>query len=352
MYPRIIINLSKLSHNASEINKLCQENNISCMAVVKAFAGNLEIVSSLLSQGFSYLADSRIQNLQKFQHLPIQKVLLRLPMNDNISKVIKYADISLNSELKIIQKLNTEAAKQKKIHQIILMFDLGDLREGIFYLDSYLPIVEKILTLENIKLLGIGTNLTCYGGILPKQENLKELVIIKENIESTFHIHLDLISGGNSSIVYLFNQNQIPKEINNVRIGEAFLMGRETAYGNRIPNFYYDVFQLEAKIIECKVKPSFPIGEIGLNSFGEVPQIEDKGLMKRALLAIGKQDVILSNLFPQDKGIQIVGGSSDHLILDVTGTSYKVGDIILFDINYPSLVHLMNSSYVKKVIIK
>lgn len=353
MYPRLLIDIEKLKHNATQLLKLCKENNIfSCMAVVKAFSGHIEVVKELIPLGFSHLGDSRIENLKKYKDLPIKKVLLRLPMNKSMKDVILYSDISLNSEIKTIKLLDQTAKKLNKIHQIILMFDLGDLREGIFYLDDFLPIVKDILLLKNIQLTGIGANLTCYGGVIPDKTNLGELIHIKNTIESNFNIKLEMISGGNSSMIPFFGKGIIPKEINNLRVGEAFLFGRETAYGTKIPNMFSDCFTLEAKIIECKTKPSYPIGEIGLNSFGLIPDITDKGMMKRAILAIGKQDVILSNLYPKDKSVEVLGGSSDHLICDVTNTAYVTGDILTFDVNYPGLVHLMNSSYVKKTIKK
>ena len=228
------------------------------------------------------------------------------------------------------------------------MFDLGDLREGLYYTDEYLSFVKEVTELSNICLLGIGTNLTCYGGVVPSKKILSRLVDIKENIENNLQIKLDIISGGNSSTVTLFDQNVIPNEINHLRLGESILFGKETSYSNEIVGLNHDVFELVAQIIELKEKPSYPDGEMSINSFGEVPDIEDLGIMKRAILAIGKQDVILDNLVPKDPLIKIIGGSSDHLIIDVTKGNYKVGDLISFHINYPALVHLMNSNYVDK----
>jgi len=352
MYPSIEINLKKLKENSKTIVKMCEDNFItSRFFVSKVFSGDKTIVNSLQDCGFTSIADSRIDNLKNFQALDIPKVLLRLPMLSEVRRVVKYSDISLNSELLTIIELNNEALKQNKVHSVILMFDLGDLREGIFYKDDYLSVIEIILKLAGIKLIGIGTNLTCYGGVIPSKENLDELVNIKEDIEDHFSITLDIISGGNSSIIHLFNQNIIPKEINNLRIGEAVILGRETAYGKKIEGMNTDVFTLKAELIEVKEKPSYPIGEIGMDSFGMIPVIEDKGQMTRGILAVGKQDVKLDNIYSIDENIEIIGGSSDHLIVDITKANYKLGDIISFNINYPGLLQLMTSSYVKKVYI-
>lgn len=352
MYPRLLININKLKHNAKVINDLLINNNVtSRFLVTKVLAGNLDIVKELSTIGFTHLADSRIDNLKKFKDLKLPKVLLRLPNLSEIKKVIKYTDISLNSELETIVELNNEAFKQDKVHNIILMFDLGDLREGIFYKDDYLELVSIVLKMASIKLIGIGTNLTCYGGVIPTKETLEQLVIIKDAIESTFDIKLDIISGGNSSSIPLLLNKQLPKQINNLRLGEVIMLGRETAYGDIVENLYDDAFILETQIIELKEKPSYPIGKLGMDSFGKITNIIDKGIMNRGILSIGKQDIILDNLFPIDKMVEVIGGSSDHLICDLTKAKYNLGDIINFKINYPGLLQLITSKYVNKKII-
>jgi predicted amino acid racemase len=349
MYPRINIDLNKLEENCETFLKQCKDNHItSCFAVVKVLAGNLEAIEMIAKSGFDYLADSRLDNLKKMRLFTKPKALMRLPMISEAKAVVKYVDLSLNSELKTIKKLNSEAKKLNKKHDIILMFDLGDLREGIFYQDDYIDIIDEILMLENICLRGIGTNLTCYGGVIPTAENLSMLVKIAHTLENEFDISFDIISGGNSSTVYLFNQQKIPEAINNLRVGEALLLGRETAYGHWIEGMHQDIFTLEAELIEVKEKPSYPIGEIGMNSFGEIPIIENRGMMNRGIVALGKQDIQIDNLIPIDPKIEVIGGSSDHLILDLKEAHYHVGDIVSFKVNYPGLLQVMTSKYVKK----
>ncbi|XMB72805.1 alanine/ornithine racemase family PLP-dependent enzyme [Mycoplasmatota bacterium WC30] len=351
MYPRIVINQQKLKDNANRIVQMAKENHIPFITmVVKAFAGDINILKLLKTTNISCIGDSRIQNLKLYNSLGFYHgMLLRIPMLSEINDVITYSDISLNSELEVIEALDKEAKRQNKKHAILVMFDLGDLREGIYYTSDYIPIIKKILKLDNIVLKGIGTNLTCYGGLVPSKEILNRLVTIKNNIETRLNIKLDIISGGNSSSVTLFGKDLIPTEINHLRLGESILFGKETSYSTEIKGLHHDIFSFEAEIIEFKEKPSYPDGEISINSFGVKPEITDKGLMKRAILAIGKQDTMLDNLFPIDKNISIIGGSSDHLIIDVTNSNYKLGDIVKFNINYPALVHLMNSDYIKKI---
>ncbi len=349
MYPKLVIDSAKLTENANNVLKTCHESGISStILVVKVFAGYLPVVAKLATLGFDYIGDSRLENLERFHDIPVPKCLVRIPSASQAGRVVEFADLSLNSEIETIRALNQAAKQSGKSHDIILMFDLGDLREGIFFLDDYLPIVGEILGMDHINLKGIGTNLTCYGGIIPTKENLTILVGIKNRIEQMSGKKLDIVSGGNSSSFLMLKEGLVPKDINNLRFGEIVYMGRETAYGTYLEGLNRDIFTFRAELIEVKKKPSYPIGEIGMNSFGIKPDIIDRGTMKRGILAIGKQDIILENLTPRDKSINIIGGSSDHLIVDLTDTNYRLGDVLDFDVNYPGLLHLMNSQYVEK----
>ncbi|MDF2699059.1 MAG: alanine/ornithine racemase family PLP-dependent enzyme [Haloplasmataceae bacterium] len=350
MYPRLEIDLCKLRHNTKAIVKKCSEVGVnSIFLVTKVLAGDHKIIEALVNTGVTHLADSRMGNLKKFQIYKLPKVLLRLPMECEIEDTIKYVDISCNSELDTIKKLNNEAIKQEKTHHIILMFDLGDLREGIWYKSDYDHLINEIIFLSNIKLIGIGTNLTCYGGVIPTESNLGELLNIKNNIESKYQIKLDIISGGNSSSIPLILNGLIPNGINNLRLGESIYLGKETAFSQNINDLYQDCFELHAQIIELKDKPSVPIGELGMDAFGNKVNFIDKGIIKRAILGMGKQDVYPNNIIPIDENVVILGASSDHLILDVSKSSYKLGDVIKFKVNYGGLLQLMTSKYVQKI---
>ncbi len=353
MYPQIEINLNKLEHNVHTIVDSCKQAGIRhIFGVTKVLAGDLETIESVVSSGITHIAESRIENLQIVENYSLPKVLLRIPMACEIDDVIKYADISLNSEIDTIIKLNEKASNLHRIHQIILMFDLGDLREGIWFQDDYMSVIKKIIDLKNIKLIGIGTNLTCYGAVIPTVTNLTQLIKIKEEIENGFNIKLDIISGGNSSSLPLLFNDSLPVGINNLRIGEAFYLGRETAYEQDIKACYQDVFTLKAQIIELKTKPSLPVGETGVDAFGKKVEYEDVGFIKRAIVAVGKQDVYPSNIWPIDDTIHILGASSDHLIIDISKANYQLGDIISFRMNYGGLLQLMTSQYVKKEYLK
>lgn len=352
-YPLLEVNLTKLEHNVRTLNGICKARKINTMAVTKCVCAMEPIVGAIVAGGIDFLADSRIENLERMSRFNLPKVLLRLPMASEVDRVVANVDISNNSELSTIRLLNDEAQKQGKTHGIILMVDLGDLREGIWFTDVN-ETVEEILKLKNIRLVGMGVNLTCYGGVIPDENNLGQLCQLAEEVQTKFGIQLDIISGGNSSSLYLLDQNRMPSKVNNLRIGEALLLGRETAYGADIPNTHQDIFTFKAQIIELKEKQSLPIGSIGVDAFGNVPSVTDRGIRKRAILGVGKQDVNPDYLVLKDEKLIILGASSDHLIIDVTDSdkAYQVGDIMEFGVEYGSLLQLMTTEYVGKVMVK
>ncbi|MGL4914370.1 MAG: ornithine racemase Orr [Romboutsia sp.] len=353
MYPRLEINISKLKHNIATLSDICKTHNLDMAMVTKVYCAIPEVVKEVSCKNVDYLADSRVENLKKLQDINIHKILLRIPMISEIKDVINYVDISFNSELKTIYKLNEEAKNQAKTHKIVLMFDLGDLREGYFNEDEFFSVVEEVLKLENLKLFGIATNLTCYGAIMPSSENLGRLSKLAQIIEEKYNAPLEFVSGGNSSSIDLLQKWNMPDKITNLRLGEAIALGRETAYGKVIENTYQDVFKLVCEIVELKDKPSMPIGEIGMDAFGNVPYYEDRGILKRAIVAIGKQDINIEGIMPIDKNIEILGASSDHMILSVGNceSNFEVGDKVEFLVEYGGLLTACTSKYVHKELI-
>jgi predicted amino acid racemase len=346
MYPKVEVDLAKIKHNAQRIVSLTKRNGINVWGVTKGVSGNLEIAKTLVSSGVKGLADSRIKNLKRLSSLDTELMLLRSPMLSQVSQVIDYVDISLNSEWEVIHKLNQTAKEKDEIHKIILMIDLGDRREGVLA-KSVAGIIQKIIKLEHINLIGLGTNLACFMGILPTKDKMEELVAIKNNLEDELDIDLPIISGGNSSSLPLLLEDDYHSVINQLRVGETILLGREVPSGDSFPLTTTDTFKLQAEVIELKEKPTAISGQQGANAFGEQKEIIDKGVRTRAILAVGKQDIDPLGLSPCNPNLSIEGASSDHLILDVTEvTDIKLGDKLEFTMNYSCLLKAMTSTYV------
>lgn len=320
------------------------------MGVIKGANGIPEIAKAFDQGGAAMIASSRLEQLEDAIDAGITKpmVMIRIPMLSEVEDVIRITDMSLNSELEVIKALNEEARRQGKLHKIILMAEMGDLREGYWDREELLNVAEYIENkLINIQLVGIGTNVGCYGSILPTVDKLEELVELAEKVEERLGRQLEYIAGGATSSLMRIWDGNIPERVNLLRIGEGILLARDldVFYGYDMSQMYQDVFRLKAEVIEVKDKPTYPIGTIAVDAFGHTPEYVDRGIRRRALLAVGKVDYgNPEDLIPMEKGIEILGASSDHTIVDVQDAErdFKVGDIMTFDICYATIVYLTN----------
>lgn len=346
--PRIEIDLEKISHNATRLRELYASRGIGIVGVTKVVCGDPVIADVLVKTGIDTLADSRLINIIRMREAGIQAqfVLLRTPALSQTESTVKHADISMNTELSVIERLSESAVETGVTHKIILMVELGDLREGILpaALDET---IEQVLGQRGIVLAGIGTNLACFGGIKPNDEKLDRLSLIASEIEEQFGIVLQVVSGGNSANYDWFMSTDNISRVNNLRLGESIFLGRETLHRKPIPGLFTDAFRLVTEVIESKMKQSKPTGEVCQDAFGNVPEFPDRGQMRRVILGIGLQDVLVSGLTPC-LDIDILGASSDHILIDAKDSALKVGDEVEFNLNYGALLSSMTSPYVAR----
>ncbi|MBN2659286.1 MAG: alanine racemase [Spirochaetales bacterium] len=350
--PEIHVDIKKIRENTKTLVDFCRSRGISVTGVTKVTCGMPMVAQAMLDGGVASIGESRIENIRRLRSSGINApvMMLRIPPLSRVEEIVTSVDISLNSELSVIRALSEAAEKKGKVHKVILMVDLGDLREGIWPTDL-LDVAREVIELPGVELTGLGTNLTCFGGVLPSRKNMGELVGYAEKIEEAFGIELKIISGGNSSSLPLLMEGGMPNRVNHLRLGESIALGRETVNGTIWPGCHHDAFQLSAEVIELKKKPSVPIGETGMDAFGGKPVFSDRGDILRAILSVGREDVVVDSLVPVDRKVSILGASSDHLLVDVTESSrpLKLGDKVNFNLNYGALLAAMTSSYVKKI---
>jgi predicted amino acid racemase len=346
--PRLEIDLGKLRQNVTTIFNLCLTRGIAVVGITKGFAALPEIAQVMVDGGIQMLGDSRLENILTLRNAGLQAemMLIRIPMIHEVDLVVQLSDCSLNSEITVIQRLSEAAIKQNRIHDIILMVELGDLREGLLP-EETLSTVKIINTLQGVRLKGLGGNFNCISGIEPTVDKLTELVALTVKIENELGIQLEILSGGNTSSLALVVNDTIPERINQLRIGEGILLGHTDIFTN-LNKTYQDAMILIAEIIELKLKESIPKGPIARDSFGNLPKFKANGIRKRAILAIGKQDIYPAHLKPLDSNITVIAASSDHLVVDVTEstTAFQVGDEIRFIPTYPGILSLCTSKYV------
>ncbi|MDH5559720.1 MAG: alanine/ornithine racemase family PLP-dependent enzyme [Deltaproteobacteria bacterium] len=345
--PRVEISISKIRENASFLARLYGTKGISLMGVTKAVLGEPKISEAMIHGGVRWIADSRLENIAKMraQGLAARYVLLRTPLS-SAESVVALADVSFNTELETLKSLSHRAHLQNIIHQVVIMVELGDLREGVLPTDLF-SFVREVLTLPCLEVIGIGGNLACYGGVHPDEKNMAVLSELANQLERELPLRLELVSGGNSANYDWFRETKDFGRINNLRIGESILLGCETLSRKPISGLNVDAFQLVAEIIEAKTKPSMPYGQLGQDAFGVVKGFKDKGQMQRLILALGRQDVTVVGIQPTSP-LEIIGASSDHVLLDGKNTDLQVGDEVRFSLDYGALLAVMTSPFVHK----
>ena len=353
MYPCVECNKIKLSENIETVALMLHADHKIMCAVIKGFCADDGVMAILEASSCDWLASSRIEELAR-QKTKKTKLLIRLSQTCEIKEVVASSEVSFESERKTILLLQEEAKRQNRTHGIILAIDMGDLREGIFY-NSLAEIEEAastVLQSPNLELLGVGTNLGCFGGVITDAANMQGLIDVATHIEQKFSVTLPYISGMSTAAMEMIENKTMPLRVNHGRFGEAWLLGFDSVDNRRLSYLHDDVFLFKAQIIEIKEKPSQPVGTVGGNAYGEHVEYKNEGTMKRALLAFGTQDVEYRYLVPLDENIEIIGASSDHTIINLHGSNrYKVGDVLTFKLKYHALLHLYTSKYVKKYIV-
>jgi predicted amino acid racemase len=347
----------KLSHNYAMLEKWFVENDIEWGVVSKLLCGNKLYLQELVKLGVTEFHDTRITNLKMIKNVApnAQTVYIKPPAKRNIPSIIKYADASFNTSYSTIKLLSEEAVRQDKIHKIIIMVEMGDLREGVVG-EKLLDFYDQVIHSPNINIVGLGTNLNCLNGIMPSHDKLIQLCLYKQLIEAKFDIKIPWISGGTSVTVPLLIKEQLPKQVNHFRVGEVLFFGLDLFTNLTIVGMNNDVFRLYAEIIELYEKPKVPSGDQGFNVAGETPEYpkEDYGKHSfRAILDIGLLDCNPQYLIPDDENITIIEASSDMLVLDVNQNEagYKVGDLISFKLKYMGVLGIMNSNYIDKLVV-
>tara|TARA_R110002111_G_scaffold55112_8_gene94822 strand:+ start:2640 stop:3710 length:1071 start_codon:yes stop_codon:yes gene_type:complete len=347
----------KLKSNFEFLKKEFEENDVSWGIVSKILCGNRMYLQELINMGTNEIHDSRISNLAKIKELnsDVQTVYIKPPSKRNLGDVVKYADVSLNSELNTIKWISEEAVKQNRSHKIIIMVETGDLREGVMG-DHLLDFYAGVFDLPNIEVIGLGTNLNCLNGVLPSADKLIQLSLYKQIIELKFNKKIPWVSAGTSVTIPLMLRKQLPKGVNHFRIGETLYFGVDLVEEKTIEGMHDNVFELFAEIIEMQEKPLLPTGTLASNPQGEVTEIDESLYGQssfRAILDLGLLDVDPKYLLPDDGAFEILGASSDMIIINLgeNPKNYKVGDLIKFQLKYMGALAILNSSYIEKRVV-
>ncbi|MDY0339775.1 MAG: alanine/ornithine racemase family PLP-dependent enzyme [Coriobacteriia bacterium] len=344
----VTVDLDKVTENTRRIVDALGGRAV--YGVTKVTCGAPEVASAMLAGGAAGIAESRLENVKRMRDAGVTAEFwsLRAPTPEQAGETVRLIDVSLESEIETVRALDVAARALGKRHRVVAMVDLGDLREGM--MPAELPsFLDSIELLPNIEVFGIGMSLTCYGAIVPDEVNLGQLVALTQTAEVRLGHRLH-VSGGMSSSLDALGDGILPGRIDSLRIGEAIVLGVSTVTREPILGLHTDAVTVSAPVIECLVKPSMPRGTSAQDAFGGRPTFEDRGERRRAILAIGRQDVVPEGLTPLDPRIQVLGASSDHLVLDVHDLPEppRLGEVLEFVPGYAATLAAFTSRYVEK----
>ncbi len=352
-YPRVTCDLEKIRKNTARVMDRAKEAGIEVAAVVKCINGMPEVARIFQEAGCRWIATSRMDQFRKMREHGITApfMLIRVPMLSEVPEVVANCDVSLESDMTILRALNAEATAKNTLHKVILMAEVGDLREGFWDRDELAEAARFVEESAGLHLLGLGMNIGCYGSVAATKDKMQELAEAAELVEAAIGRRLEILSGADTTAFPRVLDGTMPKRINNMRLGEILVISRdlEDLYGCPTPFLVRDAWHLQAEVIEVHRKPTHPIGELCTDAFGHKQVYTDRGVRNRALLAIGRLDYAFpEELMPTEPGIEVVGASSDHTIIDIEDCprEIKAGDIVEFEIRYTALLYLTDDSNV------
>ncbi|RNL93025.1 alanine/ornithine racemase family PLP-dependent enzyme [Sinomicrobium pectinilyticum] len=348
------LNTRALKHNYLFLKNLFGSHKKDWGVVTKLLCGNKLFLKEVIGLHPDCIFDSRLSNLAMVKKisLEIKTGYIKPPPTRSIEELIEVADISFNTQFETIEMINRYAEKAGKVHQIVIMIEMGDLREGVMR-ENFVDFYARVFELKAVEVMGIGANLNCLNGIMPSHDKLIQLSLYEQIIEAKFNKKIPWVSLGTSVTLPLLLKNLVPEGVNHFRIGETLFFGNDLFEDSPMEGMKQDVFMLYAEVLEVMEKPINPTGYVGSNVAGEIPifEIEDYSETSiRILVDIGILDIEIKNIKPLYEEYRLEGGSSDMIVLDVGKNNHniRVGDMIPFHINYMGALRLLNSKYIEK----
>jgi len=347
--PRLETDLDAVESNTRTLVGLLGPRGIRVTGVTKAALGSPGVAAAMLRGGAHGLGDSRVENLGRLAAagLDAPRTLIRSPMLSQVEAVVGCATTSLNSERVVLEALSAAASRRGLPHSVVLMVELGDLREGVLAADL-VALARVAATLPCLVLAGIGANLACQSGVVPDQANMDELSRLVAEVESATDATLPMVSGGNSASLGWALRTDDVGRVDDLRLGESILLGLDPLTRQPIAGLRTDAVSLVAELIEVQAKPAVPWGLRAQSAFGTPRGRPGTGVVRQGILAVGHHDVDAAGL-RAPPGVSMLGMSSDHLVVDLGDHGAVVGDELAFGLGYAGLLRAVTSPFVAVV---
>jgi ornithine racemase len=359
----LIIHTEEIKDNIRKLSAFFKEHSIHWSLVTKVFSGDIGFLENVLTEDvlkdIHSVGDSRLSSLKNLKKVNprMRTIYIKPPAAIYAHEIVQYADISLNSSYKTIVELNKAAKEQGKVHRVIIMIEMGELREGVNR-DGLIDFYARVFDLSNIEVIGLGSNLGCMYGVEPTYDKLLQLTLYKELISAKYNKDLKFVSGGSSITLPLIEKGIVPVDVNHFRVGEAVFFGTSPLDNEQFKDLSHNTFEFHANIIELEEKGVVPDGIISEANIGHTAEYDEKDISEmtyKAILDFGLLDVDREDMALDEKTGKFVGITSDMTVIDIGNNKsgdgkrrFKVGDTICFKPNYMAVARLLNSKFIEK----
>lgn len=339
--PHVDVDLDKIRHNTRSLVGRLDLRGIRLTAVTKAVCGHPSIAKAMLDGGASGLAEPRLNNVMRLRQAGVTcpVTLVRTPMLSQVDEIVRFCEASYNTEPSVIAALATAALRQNKVHGVILMVEMGDRREGIQPRDLG-ALAHHVVDLPGVALQGIGANFACLNGQVPTPAKMRALSIHANDIEGQCGPFVQTVSGGNSANLQWAFGPHATGRINDLRIGEAILLGVDPISGDKISGLFQDAFTLVAEVIETHANSVRPCACNDRPTHAQMQSAQVMSDTTRIILAVGLQDTDATGL-SMPPGTTFIGATSDHLVVGARQTALRVGSKMRFQMTYGALMRAM-----------
>ena len=137
-YPLLRVKLDNIRKNAGSLVAECARHGVNLWGVSKGISAFPEVARAFASGGIKIIADSRLDNIRRMREagVALEYALIRIPMRSELEELAELCDYTLISDIGTLEALAEICEKSGREVKCVVMFDMGDLREGFWFKEA------------------------------------------------------------------------------------------------------------------------------------------------------------------------------------------------------------------------